>query len=870
MKFVIKPEVWEKFPELFVYVPVITGFDNTAGKAEALARLREAEKLLRTAYAGKNLADDDRIRVHLEGFRDFGVDPEKMKPAHYALANRVLEGKALPDINPLTNLYNAMSIEFLTPFGGEDLSSLYGDFVLSIAQGGEQWIPIGGNKAKPAVAGELVWGDEYDLSTRALNWRQCERTKLTETSTEGYFIMDGFATRHQANVEAAAHKFVDEATKMFGGSAHVYLLDSSQREAEVPYQTKVWDKKRIFVEAKNVTQPKAQRKTQETVQILQPKLSGTDKILWEATERALEQMGVQNVSFRLEYPKDPKFGDYTTNAALAAAQKANKNPQKIAEELITSLQNDIEINRLIERIEAAGPGFINFYLKESQLRRQVEDVTANEWPKPLAGKKISVEYTDPNPFKEFHIGHLYSNLIGESIARLYEEAGATVWRADFYGDVGMHIAKSVWGMRKKMEQEKVSLKELEDKPIKERQQFMGQGYALGVKAYEPPSGEAGENEATKEEIKDINYMVYVASQEVLVKTRGWKPLVDYKQYIQGNENLYPQVRDIYQAGLKWSLAYFETYYARVGTKFDGYYPESWVGELGLKEVEKGLEKGVLTIGEEGAVVFEGEKYGYHTRVFRNKLGLPTYEAKDLGLVQAKYQDFPFDYSLNIFGKEIDEYYKVVKTAMELIDPVLGKKQEHLAHGMVNLPTGKMGSRHGNVITVEWLLNEARDEALKLIKNPELKANEKEEIAEQVGQAAVKYALLKSSVGDNVTFDFGQSVTFEGASGPYLQYTHARAMSVLSKAGKIIPSETELPREILQLLTRYGSVISEAAAAKSPSTLAVYLYNLAQKFNSFYNRNRIGNDSQRLWLTRAVAAVLKQGLQVLGIAAPSTM
>lgn len=605
------------------------------------------------------------------------------------------------------------------------------------------------------------------------------------------------------------------------------------------------------------------------------------KVLSEAISKAVEELEWETVSFSVEHPKDESHGDHSTNAALVLAKKLGKQPREVAEILVTKLQSDTLVDSVVqlERIEIAGPGFINFWLKDGELSRLAQEAAEDRWEKPLSGKKYSVEYTDPNPFKEFHIGHLYSNLIGESIARLYEANGATVWRGDFYGDVGMHIAKSVWGMMKKMEQEGVKLTDLEEKPIKERQQFMGQGYAEGsIQFDEDPSASSGQ---VREEIKDINYMVYVASQEVLVKTRGWKPLVDYRKYIEGHEDKYPLVRDVYQAGLRWSLAYFETYYQRLGTKFDGYYPESYVGELGLKVVEKGLEKGVLELGEGGAVVYKGEQDGLHTRVFRNAMGLPTYEAKDLGLVKAKYADFPFDYSLNVFGKEIDEYYKVVKKALEKIEPELGKKQEHLAHGMVNVPEGKMSSRKGNVITVEWLLNEAASRAKALMKDSKMSEGEVAEVAEQVGQAAVKYALLKSNVGDNVTFDFGRSVTFEGASGPYLQYTYARAKSVLAKAGsaRVQPSHLESvrgldpgkeERGILSWIARYPEVVVKAAEGKAPSELAGYLYELAQRFNSFYNGNKIAGDENRLALTSAVSEVLKRGLSILGIQAPEQM
>jgi arginyl-tRNA synthetase len=209
--------------------------------------------------------------------------------------------------------------------------------------------------------------------------------------------------------------------------------------------------------------------------------------------------------------------------------------------------------------------------------------------------------------------------------------------------------------------------------------------------------------------------------------------------------------------------------------------------------------------------------------------------------------------------------------MEKIMPELGTKQEHLAHGMVNLPTGKMSSRKGNVITVEWLLNEARDQALKLIKNETMSKDKKLEVAEQVGQGAVKYALLKSNVGENVTFDFGQSVTFNGTSGPYIQYTYARAMSVLRKSGvNTGESNSELPREMLTILSRYDEEVIKAGKEKAPNVIASYLYEVAQRFNTFYNANKISGDKERLWLTSATANVLKSGLSLLGIQAPEEM
>ncbi len=641
----------------------------------------------------------------------------------------------------------------------------------------------------------------------------------------------------------------------------------------------------------------------------------------------------QNIN--ISHPTLENYGDYTTNVAFIMAGKMKMKPSDVVKKLEIVINNYIQKHQtitlladskipsdvsgkgkvvrikpqtLLERVEVAGNGFLNLWLRSEYLITQLEEVlnrdngvttTSVDKPQdkqtisftgnpPLEGRKMAVEYTDPNPFKEFHLGHLYSNVIGESISRLFEACGASVWRGDFYGDVGMHVAKSVYGLLAKLKTQnsklktlqgndyinelKKEIKNLEKLTISQRQKLLGEGYAIGVRQYE-------EDKAAIDEIKDINYLIYVASQEILEKTKGWKPIIDYKQYVQGRENKLSEVYEIYEAGLKWSLEYFESIYKRLGTKFDGYYPESWVGEYGMKMVEKGLKMGVLKKND-GAVVYEGEQDGLHTRVFVNKLGLPTYEAKDLGLAYAKYQDFPYDLSINVFGKEIDEYYKVVRAAMRKIEPELGKKANYIAHGMVKLPEGKMSSRTGNVITYEWLIDEAKKYSLAIMKDVDLTLREKQKVAEIVGLGAIRFALLKSSLGNDVVFDFEKSISFEGDSGPYLQYTYARCRSVMRKSklktqnskldtfdietGGVregLPtraaantwSEHEMgepgdrtrklkfnPEELslLRTIYKFPEVVAEAAKSLFPSYLCEYLFDLAQKFNLFYSKHSI--------------------------------
>ncbi|MGI5828337.1 MAG: arginine--tRNA ligase [Patescibacteria group bacterium] len=572
------------------------------------------------------------------------------------------------------------------------------------------------------------------------------------------------------------------------------------------------------------------------------------------------------VPVTLKHPKEEDHGDYASSVALQVyAQVLSrgkfKTPREVAEVLKEKLLQNEEVNRICQKVEVASPGFLNFYLKKEVLVEELEKilVKGEEYGKNerLKGCKVMVEYTDPNPFKEFHIGHLYSNAVGESLARLAEKSSGEVRRANYQGDVGMHVAKSIWGMKTKLTKEQKTLDDLEQLSLQEKAKFLGAAYALGATAFE-------ENEAVKEEVRRINKQVYAKDEAVL---------------------------DYYQRGRQWSLDYFETIYKRLGTKFDFYFFESVVGPVGVEYIRQNLSKGVFEKSDE-AIVFKGEQYGLHTRVFINSQGLPTYEAKDLGLATIKYQKYAYDRSIIVTANEVDEYFKVILKALELINPELAAKTTHISHGVVKLPGGKISSRKGNVLTGEWLL-----EAVKALVTKKMEesgdAYTKDLItiiSEIVAVGAVKYALLKSSIGKDITFDLEKSVSLEGNSGPYIQYTYARCRSVLKKSSQSMgvnrgsltgsssfkdyqlnPEETALIRWIY----RFPEVVFEASANFSPSVVCTFLYELCQRFNTFYNKHQILSKEEmqtvfRLRLTVATAQILKNGLYVLGIKAPEKM
>lgn len=549
--------------------------------------------------------------------------------------------------------------------------------------------------------------------------------------------------------------------------------------------------------------------------------------------------------FTVEHPADEAMGDYASNIALVLSKELGRNPRELAVDLVGKLEGNKKLMKVVEKLEVAGPGFINFWIKDSIFLDEMSEVLKKKEKygqnDRFLGEKVIVEYTDPNPFKQFHIGHLMSNAIGESLSRLFEFFGADICRANYQGDIGLHVAKSIFGLLKLLKERGLDLSDMEKMSLDERVAVMGEAYVIGAKRYEE-----GEND--KKEIEDLNEQIYK------------------------KDNL--GIIEIYEMGRKWSLEYFEKIYLKLGSRFDEYFFESEVESVGVDMVNKGLEKGIFEKSQ-GAIVFKGEKSGLHTRVFVNKLGLPTYEAKDLALMGEKYRRFAYDKSVIVTANEINDYFRVILFVAGLINPELSEKTVHVGHGMLRLKNGKMSSRTGEVITAESLMAEVSEEIRKKMKETERdkEINDVLDVVEKVAVGAVKYSMLKQALGKDIAFDFDTSLSFEGDSGPYLQYAYARAMSVLEKAGKKkieVGENVRLENEeknLLRWVYRFPEMVEVAGDNLSPNLICSYLIELSSRFNQFYAKCKIvGTDKEsfRLSLTKAMAQILSNGLWLLGI------
>ena len=529
---------------------------------------------------------------------------------------------------------------------------------------------------------------------------------------------------------------------------------------------------------------------------------------------------------------DEQFGDYATNAALQLSKQVGKNPREIAGQLTARLKDSLGTK--LAAADVAGPGFINLKLTDSELA----DALKLDAGKPLAGKKILVEYSDPNPFKPLHAGHLYTTLVGDTIARLVENAGAETTRLNFGGDVGLHVGRSMWAIIENLGGELPE--KLAEIPETERPAWLGARYVEGTSADED-GGEA------HTEIIAINKRVYALHDT------------------GDHDSPFAQ---IYWTCRQWSYDYFAELYKQLQVvPFARFIPESEVTPLGVQTVREQLEKGVFERSD-GAVVFDGDKFGLHTRVFINSEGIPTYEAKDVGLSLTKWRDYHFDESVIITANEQEQYMQVVIEAIKQFAPEPAERTRHLTHGVVKLQGGvKMSSRKGNVVTALEILEAAREAGKATGTDP----------SEETILAAVKYAFAKNRIGGDIVYDPKESIALEGNSGPYLQYAHARARSILAKAsGQKVGEFTSLQpaeRSLLRKVTEYPEVVARATSELMPHHICTYLYELAQTFNSFYEHNRVIDDpreSVRLRLVAHYAGTLKSGLELLGIVAPGHM
>ena len=534
---------------------------------------------------------------------------------------------------------------------------------------------------------------------------------------------------------------------------------------------------------------------------------------------------------------DEQFGDYATNVALQLAKQLGKNPREVAEQLADGLR--ATLGEEVREVSVAGPGFVNLRLSDGALWKTLE----RQPDLSLSGQKIVIETNNPNPFKDMHIGHAFNCILGDTIANLLEAGGADLHRVSYHGDVGLHVGKSMWAILEQIGHDPAKLDAIAET---DRPQFMSKAYARGADAYDT-------DPAAKAAIDELAQQSFSLDDET------------YKQ--------------VYETCKAWSFAYFDQIFQRLGSQpTERRYLEREADAAGRQAVEAHL--GTIFEKSDGAIIFPGEKYGsgLHTVVFITQRGNTLYSARDLGLIRLKTQDYQPDGSYIVTAVEQKDYFNTMLKAAELALPDLAINTRNIPTGTVKLSSGKMSSRKGTSVNIGWLID-AITKAL--IERGGPSAGTSQSVI-----GALRYQMLKVRIGSDVIIDINEAISLDGNSGPYLQYAHARARSILGKHQAASTNDqsstnsqalmTELEageRSLLRKISEYPEAVEKAVAELMPHHICTYLYELAQAFNRFYEHNRvIGHPRQptRLRLVQAYVQTLQSGLTTLGIPAPDHM
>lgn len=561
---------------------------------------------------------------------------------------------------------------------------------------------------------------------------------------------------------------------------------------------------------------------------------------------SLKNLGFSEDKISVDYPTHVKFGDYSINLAMAMAKAEKKNPMEVAESIVVQLQNDKFISNTFDKIQVVKPGFINFYLKNELLEQTLEVIIqqADLFGQSKKGqdKKIVVEYSSPNTNKPLHLGHLRNNFIGMALSNLFKSQGYDVVMTEIVNDRGIHICKSMlayqlWGEG--------------DSPEKSQMKsdhFVAKYYVM-----------YSQKEKTKPELKE-------QAQELL---RKWEA---------GDK----EVRELWQKLNDWAETGYNQTYKKIGSHFDMHEYESKIFDKGREIVMKALGDNKVEKVEGDAVAIDLSEYKMGGRDDGKKIllrsdGTTMYITQDLYLALKRWQEHKPEKVFYVVADEQNYHFKVLFKILELFGNNWVKdRYVHVSYGMVNLPEGKMKSREGTVVDADNLIEEietmAKAEILK--REDGLTDKELETRATQIALSALKFYILKVDLKSTMTYDPKSSLDFEGDTGPYVQYTYARLMSILQKAGVGKLNSTYLPneqeREVLVLLNRYEEIISSILSDLRVHRLPEYLLELSSAVNTWYAQHHVikaESDVARQWrllLVQAVGVILNHGLKILGI------
>ena len=577
--------------------------------------------------------------------------------------------------------------------------------------------------------------------------------------------------------------------------------------------------------------------------------------------KALYGMDATEKMLQLQKTRSEFEGNLTL-VVFPFVKAAKKSPEQTGQEIGEYLVQNCDAISKFNVVK----GFLNLSIADSAWLTLLADIDADEnyghrnvdENSPL----VMIEYSSPNTNKPLHLGHVRNNLLGWSLAQIMQANGNKVVKTNIVNDRGIHICKSMLAWQK------WGNGETPETSGKKGDHLIGDYYVAFDKHY-------------REEIKELMAQGMdeeTAKQEAPLIKEAHEMLVKWEQ----ND---PEVRALWEKMNNWVYAGFDETYKKMGVSFDKIYYESQTYLKGKAKVEEGLAKGLFERHEDNSVWADLTNEGLDQKLLLRSDGTSVYMTQDIGTAEMRFQDYPIDKMIYVVGNEQNYHFQVLSILLDRLGFKWGKELTHFSYGMVELPNGKMKSREGTVVDADDLMQLMVDDARRVSdeagKNVDMTEEEKQEIARIVGMGALKYFILKVDARKNMLFYPEESIDFNGNTGPFIQYTHARIRSILRKAPSMtsLSSTTSLSSkeiELIQKMSEYGAAVEQAGKDYSPSGIANYCYELTKVFNQFYHDYSILNEEDeqkkqtRLVIARNVAKILKNGMGLLGIEVPERM
>jgi arginyl-tRNA synthetase len=861
MNFQIDKKIFENYPDFKLGLIIIKNLDNTR-------RISAVESLLRgvTAQKGKEFKNKDvdaeaMIKVWNQAYGSFGINPKKDMPSVAALLKKAQSGDEIPHISSIADISNYFSMKFLLPIGTEDLDWLCGDLHLTYTNGGEPFRAINSIEVEESNEGEIAYMDDGGITSKYWNNRECERTKITNKSTNVAIFIEDLSNMHMDEFGEVLNEIANTINKYIGGDIMTFLMNDENQSINLGVQgrknvddSKVSAQEKAYfitqqqrkidakaereapIEDKKDEKPKEKKEKKENKMELKD-----DSLLKERVRDVLERAIVKafskplNVDAKIDYPSSHEHGDYASNIALSLSKELGMSPREIAQKL----KDQISKEDFIEDVEIAGPGFLNFFISAQELDKElceVLDKKENYGNSDLGGGKIIiVEYSSPNIAKPLGVHHLITTILGQSLYNIYKKIGFNAVSINHLGDWGTQFGKLIyaykqWGDRKL----------IEENPIDEL-----------LKLYVRFHDEAEKDEKLEDEAR-----------------------AEFKKFEEGDK----ENHKLWEWFVEESMKDIQKTFDKLGgIHFDYVQGESFYEDKLADILAEGKQRGVFTEGNEGSFIVKYEDENMPPFLVQKKDSATLYSTRDFAALKYRVGNWHPVKILYVVDIAQTLHFKQLFEAAKRFT-WYNDEGVHVWFGRMHMKDKKMSTRKGNVILLDEVLDECIERAKKVVEERGRDFENLEKIAETIGIAAIKYNILSQNRTTDITFDWDRMLSIDGNSAPYIQYAYARAKSILRNAGdvKVIDgvddpeSAEEKTRLLIRLLPKFKEEIINAAQEYKVNILTNYLYCLAQEFNSFYNvvpvikTKDTAKRQARLELVEGVSWILKNGLALLGI------